>query len=220
MSLHRAIPRRHSNREPFWPQAVPLEARARLVDAARVEGAWLELVTGTGPVAAVAEIAQAAHRVLHRNPTYVAELAAWTRTGGDAVGDGVPSSAGGPSSEPHDLFPQRPFGDRVRAPGRDFEVEPLVAVLGTPGDTPTDQLCAGYALQRVLLTVTDLRLAASMLSQPIEVPAAREQLRLALGRYGTPQMVLRVGFGQPGTSTPRRRPADVIDPEPTDPELA
>jgi hypothetical protein len=62
----------------------------------------------------------------------------------------------------------------------------------------------------VLLTTTDLGLAASLLSQPIEVPAAREQLRLALGRYGTPQMVLRVGYGQPGAATPRRSVADVI----------
>jgi hypothetical protein len=51
-----------------------------------------------------------------------------------------------------------------------------------------------------------------MLSQPIEVPSAREQLRLALGRYGTPQMVLRLGYGQPGWSTSRRRIADVIEP--------
>ena len=210
-SLYRAIPRRHSNRLPFWPQSVPVEVRARLVGAARVEAAWLELVTGTAAVAAVAEIAHAANQVLSRNAGYLAELAAWTRPD-DAKGDGVPATAGGPSPEPQDLFPQRPFGDSVRAPGRDFEPEPLVGILGTLGDTPTDQLGAGHALQRVLLTVTDEGLAASMLSQPIEVPAAREQLRLALGRHGTPQMVLRIGYGQPGSTTPRRAPADVIDP--------
>jgi nitroreductase len=209
--LYRAIPRRHSNRLPFWPQPVPTDARAQLISAARVEAAWLELVTGTAPVGAVAEIAHTANQVLGRNSSYLAELAAWTRPD-DAKGDGVPAAAGGPSPEPQDLFPQRPFGDRARSPGRDFEPEPLVAVLGTPGNTPTDQLVAGHALQRVLLTVTDLGLAASMLSQPIEVPAAREQLRLALGRYGTPQMVLRIGYGQPGATTPRRDPADVIDP--------
>jgi len=208
--LYRAIPRRHSNRQPFWPQPVQTEARARLIEAARVESAWLELVTGTGAMAAVAEIAHAADRVLSRNPDYVAELAAWTRRD-EATRDGVPGAAGGPSPEPHDLLPQRPFGDRARAPGRDFEPEPLVAVLGTSGNLATDQLCAGHALERVLLTVTDLGLAASMLSQPIEVPAAREQLRLALGRYGTPQMVLRIGYGQPGATTQRRDLAEVID---------
>jgi hypothetical protein len=87
-----------------------------------------------------------------------------------------------------------------------------VAVLGTAGNLAVDHLRAGYALQRVLLTITDLGLCCSMLSQPIEVPSAREQLRLALGRHGTPQMVLRIGYGDPGSSSARRPVLEVIDP--------
>jgi nitroreductase len=158
--LYHAIPRRHSNRQPFWPESVPVEARAGLAEAARAESAWLELVTGTASVGAVAEIAHAANQVLRRNAGYMAELAAWTRPD-DANNDGVPAPAGGPSPEPQDLLPQRPFDDRARAPGRDFEPEPLVAVLGTEGNLPNDELCAGHALERVLLTLTDLGLAAS-----------------------------------------------------------
>jgi len=209
--LYEAIPRRHSNRAPFWPDPVPADARARMVEAARAEAAWLELITGTSAVGAVAEIAHAANRVLIRDSGYAAELARWTRRD-DTSDDGVPSSAGGPIPEPQDLFPQRPFGDRARAPGRDFESEPLVGILGTAGNLPGDQLAAGQALQRVLLTITDLGLAASMISQPIEVPAAREQLRLALGRTGAPQMVLRIGYGQADFATPRRPIAEVLDP--------
>ncbi|MFY1632908.1 Acg family FMN-binding oxidoreductase [Solwaraspora sp. WMMB335] len=207
--LHAAIPRRYSNRLPFRPDPVPAAARHRLIEAARAEGGWLELVIGSTAVGAVAEIAMSANRVLDRDPAYQAEIARWTRHG--PASDGVPAAAGGPVAEPHDLLPQRPFGDWHRAPGRDFETEPLVAVLGAAGNTVGDQLTAGQALQRVLLTVTDAGLAASMLSQPIEVPQAREQLRLALGRFGSPQMVIRIGYGQPGQPTPRRDPADVID---------
>jgi hypothetical protein len=94
----------------------------------------------------------------------------------------VPVGAGGPAGEPQDLLPQRTFGARTRAAGRDFEPEPLVAVLGVAGDSSVDQIAAGQAFQRVLLTATDAGLSVSMLSQPIEVPSAREQLRLALGR--------------------------------------
>jgi nitroreductase len=207
--LYAAIHERRSSREPFWPDPVPAQVRARLVAAARAEGAWLELLIGREPVAALAEIAQAADRVLARIPGYLDELSSWTRR--DTDPDGVPASAGGPSPEPQDLLPQRPFG-APRAPGRDYESEPLVAVLGTAGDAPVDQLAAGQALQRVLLTATDSGLATSMLSQPIEVASAREQLRLALGRFGAPQMVLRIGYGQPGSPTPRRDPNDVIVP--------
>lgn len=209
--LLRAVPARHSNRRPFTAQPVPPPARAALLDAARTEAVWLELVTGPLAVAAVAEIAQAADRVLARDARYQDELVSWTRGPGPAS-DGVPVWAGGPSPRPSDLIPGRPFSDVERMPGRDFEPEPLVAVLGSPGDQPPDQLAAGHALQRVLLTITDLGLASSMFSQPIEVAAAREQLRIALGRFGAPQMVLRIGYGDPGSPTPRRGAADVIDP--------
>ncbi|HEX5598583.1 MAG TPA: nitroreductase family protein [Micromonosporaceae bacterium] len=208
-ALFAAIPRRHSNRLPFWPDPVPADARWRLIQAARQETAWLELIVGPDAVAALAEIAHSANRVLQRDPAYQTELTSWIRT--EQATDGVPVSAGAPVAEPQDLLPQRPFGVRTRAPGRDFETEPLVAVLGMTGDTPGDQIMAGQALQRVLLTATDSGLAASMLSQPIEVPAAREALRLALGRTGTPQMVIRIGYGQPGWPTPRRDIDDVID---------
>lgn len=174
--LYRAIERRRSNRAPFHPEAVPPHARTQITRAAREELAWVELVTGTVPVAAVAEITRAAQHVLERRPGYPAQpRAAWLIDGGDRATD------------------------------------PLVAVLGTSGDLAIDHLRAGYALQRVLLTVTDLGLAASMFSQPIEVASAREQLRLALGRYGTPQMVLRIGYADQGGAPTRRPVRDVID---------
>lgn len=208
-SLYRAIGLRFSNRAPLRPDPVHAEARGRLREAARAEQCWLELVIGIVPVYALAEIVRSAHRVLERDPAYVAERVEWIRS--EPAPDGVPVAAGGPRSEPQDLLPQRDYGDRRRDPGEDFEPEPLVAVLGTARNTATDQVLAGQSLQRVLLTATDAGLAVSMVSQPIEVPAAREALRLSLGRFGTPQMVMRVGYGQPGTTTPRRTADDVLD---------
>jgi nitroreductase len=206
--LAAAIPRRHSNRRPFWPDPVEPEARQRLVDAARAEGAWLDLLIGMTALSGFAEIARSADRVLRRDVRYQAEMSTWTHA--DGAADGVAVLSGAPLAEPQDLLPQRAFADHRRAPGRDFEPEPLVAILGTAGDRPLDQLVAGQALQRVLLTVTDAGLACSMISQPIEVPAAREQLRRSLGRSGMPQLALRIGYGQPGTPSRRRPAADVL----------
>ncbi|GAA0373718.1 Acg family FMN-binding oxidoreductase [Micromonospora gifhornensis] len=208
-NLYAAIPRRFSNRAPFWPDPVPADARWRLGDAARAEHCWLELVIGVSAVNAFAEIAHGANRVLERDPAYRAERQAWIRR--EYALDGVPAAAGGPRAEPQDLLPARGFGDRYRPPGRDFEPEPLVAVLGSTGNTAVDQVVAGQALQRVLLTATDCGLSVSMLSQPVEVPSAREQLRVSLGRFGTPQMVMRIGYGQPGWPTPRRDVDEVLD---------
>ncbi|HET9518663.1 MAG TPA: nitroreductase family protein [Actinoplanes sp.] len=206
--LFAAIPARHSNRKPFWPTPVASEQRVRLVEAAREEGAWLEVLVGMLPLTLLAEIARSADKVLTRDPDYRAELSQWVRT--DSAPDGVPVTAGGVAPEPHDLLPQRNYTEHRRPLGRDFEPEPLVAVLGSAGNSAGDQINAGQALQRVLLTATSAGLASSMISQPIEVPTAREQVRRSLRRFGSPQMVLRIGYGQRGRPTPRRSVDEVI----------
>jgi len=208
--LFAAIPRRHSNRAPFWPNPVPAETRVRLIEAARTEEAWLDLLVGMTALSGFAEIAQSADRVLRRDVAYQSEMVGWTHA--DTAPDGVPVTAGAPAPEPQDLLPQRSFADHRRAPGRDYEPEPLVGILSVPGDSRIDQIVAGQALQKVLLTATDAGLAASMLSQPIEVPAARDQLRRSLGRAGIPQLAVRLGYGQPSHPSPRRDLDDVLLP--------
>jgi hypothetical protein len=124
--------------------------------------------------------------------------------------DGIAAGAAGIQPAPQDLFSLRDFGGPARAAGRDYEPDPLVGVLGTTADTVTDQLTAGYALQHVLLVATADGLAVSMLSQPIEVTAAREQLTISIRRRCVPQMVLRIGYGQPVKASPRRPIEDVL----------
>ncbi len=206
--LFAAVPRRYSNRAPFHPEPVPAEYRMRLLDAARAEGCWLDLLVGTTALAGFAEIARGADRVLRRDTRYRSEMAGWTYA--DAAPDGVPVTAGAPRPEPQDLLPQRAFADRRRAPGRDYEPEPLIGILGATGDHPADQIAAGQALQRVLLTATAGGLATSMISQPIEVPAARDQLRRSLGRHGIPQLAIRIGYGTPSHPTLRRPVGEVL----------
>jgi nitroreductase len=200
--LHDAIGHRHSHRGPFWPDPVPATVRVRLIAAARDEDGWLDLLVGTTAVNGFAEIAQGADRVLRRDTAYQAALA--------SLRDAVPLSAGAPPAEAHDLLPQRLFNDRRRANGRDYEPEPLIGILGSTGDRPMDQTVAGQALQKVLLTATANGLDTSMISQPVEVPAAREQLRRSLGRTGFPQIAVRFGYGTPGRPTPRRELTEAV----------
>ena len=146
--------------------------------------------------------------MLRRGTASQAEQVSWSHP--RAARDGVPVSAGAPLAEPYDLLPQRFVNDRRRAPGHDYEPEPLIGILGVSGDRPLDQTVSGQALQKVLLTAVDAGLATSMISQPIEVPAARDQLRRSLGRSGWPQIVVRFGYGTPGHPSPRRDVAEVI----------
>jgi hypothetical protein len=209
--LHAAIPHRHSNRYPFLDVPVPLEHRARLRAAAQRESGWLDFLLGPTAIATVSELVRTADRALNSNPQYRAELAGWTRYDGEQCTDGVPEAAGGPPPQPHELLARRDFGGTRPPSPRDYETEPVVGVLGSLSDSPADQINAGQALQRVLLTATRAGLVASLLSQPIEVPEIREQLRIGLGRYGPPQIVLRIGYGTPSPSAPRRSVDDVVD---------
>jgi hypothetical protein len=65
--LRAAIPSRHSNRGPFWPDPVPADVRIRLIEAARGEAAWLDLLVGITALTAFGEIAHSADRVLRRD---------------------------------------------------------------------------------------------------------------------------------------------------------
>ena len=65
-------------------------------------------------------------------------------------------------------------------------------------------------MQRVLLTATNLGMAASFLSQLIEVKAVRRQVSDLLGGQVHPQVVLRIGFGGPVSATPRRSVQDCL----------
>ncbi len=209
-ALTAAIARRRSNRRPFSDAPVPADARARIVAAADAAGAWLVLVDERTSVANVASIVRDAEQLLRSDAAYVAEMQAWTsRYHTEQVG--IPADAAGVAPAPQDVLAMRNYGGKERAEGRDFEQEPLLAILGTSGGGRYDDVVAGMALQMVLLTATDAGLAASMLSQPIEVPRARDELRRTLRRQGTPQMIIRLGYGQPTTSSPRRSIESVID---------
>ncbi len=209
-ALYRAIGSRFSHRGPFGPQPVPVDSRARLTAAAVDARAWIELLDDRGRIAKIADILRAADETLHRNPEYDQELDRWV-SAAESRGEGIAGPAAGLAPEGQDLLPMRDFKGKTRAPGRDFESDPLIAVLGTVGGEPYDDVIGGSALQRVLLTATADGLCSSMLSQAIEVPEARGDLRAALGHYGVPQMVIRFGFGEPVGPSPRRPVADVID---------
>lgn len=174
--LYAAIPRRHSNRYPFTDVAVPASVLAELERAARAENCWLDVAS----LDTVADLVAEADRTLRADPAYVAEL----RT--------VEVPDGGPAPDQFELLTRRDFGGA--AGDRAYEREPLLAVLGATGDLSADDVVAGMALQRVLLTATDLGLAASMFTQPIDVAPTRDRLRVACGRPYPPHAVLRFGY--------------------------
>ncbi|AHH96937.1 nitroreductase [Kutzneria albida DSM 43870] len=211
-AARRSIDRRRTNRKPFHDVAVPATHTTELVKAAQQERSWLHVVTGRDEWAELRRLVAAAHRVQMADAAFVGELITWTGRGADQF-DGVPATAAGPSPEPQDEWVLRDYNARTLRPrreGKDFEHDPLLVVLCSYYEGPLAELQTGQALQRVLLTATELGMCASFLSQPIEVPAQHARLRRLLGSGAVPQVVLRVGFGSPVPATPRRPVTDLL----------
>lgn len=209
--LYEAIPRRRSNRRPFQETPVPMTDRHALINAAQREQGWLHVLART-ELDQFADLVHRAHRVQMEDEGFRAELERWTGRRRDER-EGVPTSSAGPRPEPQDLWVVRDFSAGQapeRVAGKDFEREPLLAVLCSHHNTRTDDVRAGQALQRVLLTACAHGLSSSVLSQVAEVANTRDQLRRMLGGSLHPQAVLRFGYGSPIPETPRRDPADLL----------
>ncbi|MGC9669786.1 Acg family FMN-binding oxidoreductase [Planosporangium sp. 12N6] len=212
LRLRQAMALRHTDRRPFDDGDVPPAASGRLCEAAGAQGARLRLLE-PDEVATLAHAAARAGYVEFTDPRYRAELSAWTgRTRGTR--DGIE-----PATAAHQLprpVPMRNL-DPVALPDKTahhlVDRHACYAVLYTDTDTPADWLAAGEALSAVLLTATDESLAASPISDVIEVAATRRLLYDLFGGAGYPMIALRLGvpYGDPPATSARRMADEVID---------
>jgi len=214
--LMNAIDARRTNRRPFLEAAVPDADRARLADAVDVVGGRLVQLTDPRQRETVRRLMLQAHRTQRADPAILAEFAAWIGRERSSA-DGVPAAAAGLTPEEGDEWVLRDFGQGAgprRQPGKDYERDPLVVVVCSYYDGSLAELQAGEALQSMLLTATTLGLASSFMSQIIEVPQARAELRQILGPGLVPQAIIRLGYGSPVAASRRRPVSELLLTEP------
>jgi hypothetical protein len=211
-ALYRAIRNRRTNRKPFLEQPIGVRERHLLIKAAETEYCRLRVVSDAQEKADLRRLLVLAHQHQLADPHWVEEFNSWLmRSPSDR--EGITLAASGPQPEIQDTWVLRDFGKghgHVRVPGKDFESEPLIAVLTSYVDDPFAQVQAGQALQQVLLTATTLGLAASFLSQVIEVADIRARLQQLLGGSLHPQAAIRIGYGTPVPAVPRRSVEDCL----------
>ena len=210
--LYGALRRRSSSRQPMTSRPVPAGLMSQLREAVRREGAELHVLSGedADTLVTIAHQADASQRGDH---AYREELGRWT-TADPARRDGVPASAFGAAPGPEQA-PQRDFtqgGVAVDRQEEAFEAAPMLAVVTTSADTVGDWLRAGMALQHLLLVATTHWLRAGFLTQPLELPAFRDQVRGLIDPRRMPQVVLRVGYGPTPPRSPRRPLDEVLAP--------
>jgi nitroreductase len=207
--LFSALWTRHTDRSPFRDDVVPPEVLQHLRAVAEAEGCHLD-VLDEDEVLLLATLGARAEDLLKTDELLAAEQDRWTahvpvpREGVPATTDGVRASD----------VPLRRFGPAYSdAPDGPPKVErPVLCVLSTNNDDRASWLTCGWALTDLLLTIESRQLAASPLTQVLELPGLRARLTGGLGLQGHPQVILRLGVPQrrSSASSGRRPVADVV----------
>lgn len=215
--LEQAARSRHMQRGTFDQREVEPDTMDAMRAATQGQGAWVRFLSGASEQLAVAVLLAHADDQETNDESYQEELAQWATRPADAR-DGLVAAAGdlGSRSRGSDVrlrdftgAPHRPHGNGADDPP--VVEHPLVAVLGTPGDGPSDWLVAGQALCAMLLQAEIGGVQTSPLGQVLDRPWTRRRLAGELGLVGHPQMVLRLGHARPGPATPRRPVEDVLN---------
>jgi nitroreductase len=209
--LAQAIGRRSTDRRRFSAEPVPQSVLRVLTDHAEAQGGALNIASGTTARARVIELLAMSAGLQCKQPGYTAQLMRWASRyaqSGDGIQAGsVPTGIGNPGEVPMRWFPHAALAQSPRS----FEHEDASAlmILSSPSDDRLDVLRAGEATSAVLLAATELGLSTTLLSQPTEVAQTRSALSRLVASNLCPQLVLRVGWPQPGAAelppTPRRR---------------
>jgi hypothetical protein len=214
-ALFEAIVKRRTNRTPFQGRAIPRKLLSSLQDIARREGTSLCIIEGEEDRNRLADLIAQADRRQMADPSFRRELAAWTHSNRSASHDGIPAFAVGYKGIVSSMAPLvvRTFDIGKGRAARDRQLatgSPVLAVLATDGDTVREWIAVGQSLARILLHARSEGVWASFLNQPVETPELRTRLRDLINRKGSPQIILRMGYGSEVKPTPRRTAGEVL----------
>ena len=210
-----AIPQRRTNRGHFQNWEVPESVLLTMQETASAEGAVLYLLADATEKSELGDLIAEGDRRQAADPAFRKELSHWLHTNVARARDGMPANTFGVGDVFSFAYPlvirTVDWGNARGARDNEAVIDaPVLALLGTNGDTPQDWLHAGEALALLLLDLTVAGLAASFFNQPIEVAGLRAKLRKSLGLTVWPQMLMRIGYGHPVPPAPRRVLSDVM----------
>ena len=202
--LFEAIPRRHTNHQPFTSTVVPAALLERLCGVCAEPGVRVHAISNDSPKAAIQDMVVAGTRKEFGDPAFRRELGEW-------IGRGV-------FGTPRVLAPLARLAvahiDMGRTMARQdaarFASAPAIIVVASCADDPPAQVTAGRVVERFWLAAVHAGLALQPVSQPLQVPEVRQHLRAALEiPEPWPQHLFRIGYA---IREDRRRPVrDLVD---------
>jgi hypothetical protein len=211
--LYRAIYRRRTDRRPFGDERPGPAALDELRAAAERHGVHLHVVRDDQLTAFAAAVAHAG-AIEHADARFRDDVLTWTtraRPDRDGVSARSVVPPGPRTIAPRDLAVARPA---ALEPGAGTDRGTVYVVLAIDAEEPHDWVAAGEALSDVWLTLTAQGLAASPISEVIEVDAVHGALRRLLGGVGSPAIAMRIGIPlvetEPVPASVRRSGTDVV----------
>lgn len=213
--LFAGITRRHTSRVRFLDTRVPDTLLEALRRDAQAEGADLHLLTDYPARHEMAEMVSAADRQQMDDKRFRRELASWLRSPYTHRHDGIRGYGVDRLGVMAVAVPLvvRTFDVGGGQAARDVDLatgSPVLAVLTSVADDRTSWLHTGAALARLSLRATVANVHIGFLNQPIEVPSMRADVAAAVGTADQPQMILRLGYGDPSPPQPRRPVSDSL----------
>lgn len=211
--LFDAIHKRRTTRAKFEDRLLPETLAKECANIAEQNGIELTLISDADSRSAIAELVAEGDRIQFADPRFRRELAAWVHSRRSASQDGMSGSGFGMPDilSPVGALVIRTFdlGNGIAAGDREkiLEGSPTLAVFSSPKDTVENWFQTGRALSRVLLALAANGATASYLNPPVELDQLRPRLRDAVGCKGTPQLLMRFGYG-PGAEPTVRRSID------------
>jgi len=215
-TLFKAIMKRHTNRLPFADEDVDGQMLQRFETIVSEDNCTKFVIIKDKAIRdEIIKLIELGDKTQCDNKSFCRELAAWVHPNRSNSKDGIPGYAFGMGdliSYAGPFFIGNMQWGEIQA-GRDRNLvkgSPVLGVLESKTDNDEGWLCAGISLEKLLLKAASEGLAASYLNQPIEIPELRDRIKELLGLKGTPQLIMRMGYGKEVKATPRRDIDDVI----------
>jgi cold shock CspA family protein/nitroreductase len=204
--LFGAISARHTNHRAYEPRPVPDADLERLRTCTDEEGLWLHLTSDPEIKRRAHDLIVRADTLLFADPAFREELGYWIGQG--AFGASWLLAKLGQWAVTY----ARGLG--ALAAKQDSEVlmsAPVLGLISSAADDRASQVQVGRVFERLCLTATSLGIRVQPMSQPLEVPALRMELRELIPVAGAwPQQAFRLGYADPEPHTPRRRLEEVL----------
>lgn len=207
--LFPGIKRRHTNRKPFWQEALEPEMLHRVCVVVDEFPETLRVILPRDNARA-AELVGVAECEQMSQPEYRDELADWLREQDPESGDGMPADALGITT---------PFPGATDWVVRNINVGPFQAardkhlietsaalIVVAAEDDRVSLVTAGEILEKFLLRITLEGLHYSFFNAPIEIASFRDRVRNLAGTNRPPQLLLRIGRARSETRAMPRRP--------------